>query len=98
MAKKADRRRTDSRQVPAPMRRDVRLLGEILGQVIRESDGQDLLDDVENLRRRVIDARRHEGVGGGEDSADMAAADAHAAALVATWPAGRAEAVARAFT
>ncbi len=80
------------------MRRDVRLLGEILGQVIRESDGQDLLDDVENLRHRVIDARRHDSVGGEHDSTDRAAADEHAAALVARWPAGRAEEVARAFT
>jgi phosphoenolpyruvate carboxylase len=80
------------------MRRDVRLLGEILGQVICESDGQDLLDDVENLRHRVIDARRHDSVDGGDHSSDMSAADDHAAALVASWPARRAEAVARAFT
>jgi phosphoenolpyruvate carboxylase len=80
------------------MRRDVRLLGEILGQVICESDGQDLLDDVENLRRRVIDARRQDGADGSHASAAGAAADDHAAALVASWPAGRAEAVARAFT
>ena len=42
------------------MRRDVRLLGKILGQVIAESDGQDLLADVEDLRRRVIAARQHD--------------------------------------
>jgi phosphoenolpyruvate carboxylase len=98
VATKSDRRSSDSRQVPAAMRRDVRLLGEILGQVIRESDGQELLDDVENLRRRVIDARRHDSLDGEHDSADSAAADDHAAALVARWPAGRAEQVARAFT
>src|SRR5215469_6671132 len=80
------------------MRRDVRLLGEILGQVIRESHGQDLLDDVENLRRRVIDARRHDSADGNHAAADGAAADDHAAALVASWPAARAEEVARAFT
>jgi phosphoenolpyruvate carboxylase len=80
------------------MRRDVRLLGEILGQVIRESDGQDLLDDVEKLRRRVIDARRGESADGTDHTPDRAAADDHAAALVASWPASRAEAVARAFT
>ena len=33
------------------MRRDVRLLGDLLGEVLRESGGQDLLDDVERLRR-----------------------------------------------
>ena len=83
------------------MRRDVRLLGEILGQVIRESYGRELLDDVENLRRRVINARRHDSADGNHAAADGAAADAadaHAAALVASWPASRAEAVARAFT
>ena len=77
------------------MRRDVRLLGEILGQIIRESGGPELLDDVENLRRRVIDARRHDSA---DDNAEIVAADDHAAALVASWPAGRAESVARAFT
>jgi len=80
------------------MRRDVRLLGEILGQVIRESDGQDLLDDVESLRRRVIEARRHDSADGNHHAPDGAAADDRAAALVASWPASRAEAVARAFT
>jgi phosphoenolpyruvate carboxylase len=71
------------------MRRDVRLLGEILGQVISEDAGHDLLADVEDLRRRVIAARHDEA---GPD------ADDDIAALVATWPLGRAEAVARAFT
>ena len=71
------------------MRRDVRILGEILGQVISESGGKDLLDDVEDLRRRVIAARRH---------AHGRAADDEIAALVASWPLERAEAVARAFT
>jgi phosphoenolpyruvate carboxylase len=71
------------------MRRDVRLLGEILGQVISESDGKDLLDDVEDLRRRVIAARAHD---------DPHRADDDIAALVASWPLDRAESVARAFT
>ena len=77
------------------MRRDVRILGEILGQVIRESDGQDLLDDVEDLRQRAIAARSHDR----QHSQDGgAAADDDIAALVASWPAARAEAVAHAFT
>jgi phosphoenolpyruvate carboxylase len=75
------------------MRRDVRLLGDILGRVICESDGQDLLDAVEDLRHRVIAARHHD-----VDGDQHAAADDHAAALVASWPVARAEAVARAFT
>jgi phosphoenolpyruvate carboxylase len=74
------------------MRRDVRLLGEILGQVISESGGKDLLDDVEDLRHRVIAARRLERDGEGT------AADEEIAALVGSWPLARAEAVARAFT
>ena len=81
------------------MRRDVRLLGQILGEVIQESDGQDLLDDVEDLRHRVIAARRHEPAG--EPALPGQArerADDAIAALVASWPVQRAEAVARAFT
>src|SRR5580692_423917 len=72
------------------MRRDVRMLGEILGQVISEADGPGLLADVEELRHRVIAARMPDGV--------EAAADDDIAALVASWPLARAEAVARAFT
>jgi phosphoenolpyruvate carboxylase len=71
------------------MRRDVRLLGDILGQVISESGGPDLLDDVERLRHAAIAARRD---GAGEQ------ADEDIAALVASWPLDRADAVARAFT
>ena len=71
------------------MRRDVRMLGEVLGDVIRESGGQDLLDDVERLRRSVIAAR--------QPSAGDGAAE-EIAAMVAGWPLERAEAVAHAFT
>src|SRR5215469_4658979 len=54
-------RERDSAELPETMRRDVRLLGDILGEVITESDGAqgpDLLADVERLRRAVIEARR----------------------------------------
>ena len=71
------------------MRRDVRLLGDLLGDVLRESGGQGLLDDVERLRRAVISARHGTG---GED------AHGEIAAMVASWPLERAEAVAHAFT
>jgi phosphoenolpyruvate carboxylase len=77
------------------MRRDVRMLGEVLGQVIRESGGDDLLADVENLRHRVIAAREHDTDGGDEAGCS---ADDEIAALIASWPVTRAEAVARAFT
>ena len=71
--------------MPAPLRREVRLLGDMLGQVLAEYGGPGLLDDVENLRRTVIVAREKEDQGA-------------AARLVASWPIDRAEQVARAFT
>ena len=74
------------------MRRDVRLLGDILGEVISESEGHDLLADVERLRHAAIAARR----GPGEHADEQA--DENIAELVASWPLDRADAVARAFT
>jgi phosphoenolpyruvate carboxylase len=85
-------RDADRQDVPAPMRRDVRLLGDILGEVISESEGHDLLADVERLRHAAIAARRGPG-----EHADQQA-DENIAALVAGWPLERADAVARAFT
>ena len=72
--------------MPEPLRRDVRLLGELLGQVVAEGGGPDLLADVERLRRAVIAAR------------DSDEEDRAAEGLVASWPLERAEEVARAFT
>src|SRR6266536_3501577 len=43
--------------MPALMRRDVRLLGDVLGEVLSEASGQNLLNDVERLRRLTIDVR-----------------------------------------
>src|SRR5215467_4325577 len=40
-----------------PLRRDVRSLGAILGQVIAEQAGQELFESVENLRRLLIKQR-----------------------------------------
>jgi phosphoenolpyruvate carboxylase len=71
------------------MRRDVRLLGEVLGDVLSESGEPGLLDDVERLRHAVIDARRR---GPGEQ------ADSAITELIASWPLERAESVAHAFT
>jgi phosphoenolpyruvate carboxylase len=42
----------------ADLRADVRLLGGLLGQVVAETGGSDLYDDVERLRRAARDARR----------------------------------------
>ena len=82
-------RDADRQYVPAAMRRDVRLLGDLLGQVLRESGGQDLLDDVERLRHAVITARR------GEPAPD---ALREISEMVTAWPLERAETVAHAFT
>jgi phosphoenolpyruvate carboxylase len=68
--------------MPPPMRREV----------LAESGGQDLLDDVERLRRAVIAAR----TAGPAHDRDRAGDEI--AALVARWPLERAELVARAFT
>src|SRR5580658_10291658 len=96
VARTAADRTADSRRVPAAMRRDVRMLGKLLGAVIRESEGDDLFADVEDLRRRVIEARQHDP--GEDDEAGLPAQDAddEIAALIASWPAERAEVVARA--
>src|SRR5262249_57533255 len=74
------------------MRRDVRLLGGLLGEVLRESGGQGLLDDVERLRHAVIAARR------ADSPPPDGAAPREITELVAAWPLERAEAVAHAFT
>ena len=84
-------RDADRQYVPAPMRRDVRLLGDLLGEVLRESGGQGLLDDVERLRRAVIAARHTE-------QASQPGTLRAIGEMVAAWPLDRAEAVAHAFT
>ncbi|GGM10628.1 phosphoenolpyruvate carboxylase [Promicromonospora citrea] len=81
-------RGTARHEVPDPLREDVRLLGGILGRILREDGGQDLLDDVERLRELTIRAY-------GDPSPD--ALD-EAAAVVASFTVERAEQVARAFT
>ncbi|MGO3485461.1 MAG: phosphoenolpyruvate carboxylase, partial [Cellulosimicrobium funkei] len=73
--------------VPGPLRDDVRLLGGLLGTVLRETGGQDLLDDVERLRELSIRAY--------DDRSDAVLAEAEA--LVEGLSMARAEQVARAF-
>jgi phosphoenolpyruvate carboxylase len=72
-------------EIPPELRRDVRMLGEVLGQVVADYGGATLLRDVELLRRLVIRAR------------DDGSYERKAEALVASWSVQRAEAVARAF-
>ena len=79
-------RETARQEIPPALRRDVRLLGELLGKVIADSGGADLLRDVEKLRGLAIRARED---GSYERQAEN---------LVASWPLARAEMVARAFT
>jgi len=79
--------RASARQaIPDALRRDVRMLGDELGRVIKDYGGASLLRDVEILRRSVIRARE---------------ADVHerqTERIVASWSLERAEQVARAFT
>jgi phosphoenolpyruvate carboxylase len=75
-------------EMPDPLRTDVRVLGAMLGRVLREFGGQDLLDDVERLRELVIAAH---------DEPDGDAFE-RAEALVEGFDLDRAELVARAFT
>jgi len=107
-------RERDRAALPEPMRRDVRLLGDILGEIIRDSAGPELLADVERLRRAVIQARHSErdawsapgmGTGSPAPGPGQAAVDPAGdpagdtiAALVASWSLEAAEQVARAFT
>ena len=80
--------RSAAEEMPEPLRRDVGLLGRLLGRVLEESGGADLLADVERLRRATIAQRkepteeRRQGVLRVVDSFDL----------------DRAESVARAFT
>jgi len=62
------------------------MLGEILGQVVKEYGGAGLLKDVETLRKSVIRAR------------DADVHERRTEKIVASWPLERAEQVARAFT
>jgi phosphoenolpyruvate carboxylase len=77
--------------VPEALRADVRLLGDTLGEILREYGGQALLADVERLRELTI-AAHHEDETVAEDAATQAEK------LVSSWPVDRAEDVARAFT
>ena len=69
----------------APLRDEVRLLGALLGEVVAESGGTDLFDDVERLRVAARDARRD-----GDPDAPRR--------IVDEFSVERAEQVARAFT
>ncbi len=83
--------RRDPAAMPAPLRRDVGLLGRLLGRVLEESGGPALLEDVERLRHATIALR-------GASASGREAARAEVVELVAGFDLDRAELVARAFT
>jgi phosphoenolpyruvate carboxylase len=74
--------------IPENMRGDVRLLGTLLGQVLRESGSPGLYEDVERLRTATIQAYTDE----------TPEAFARAAAIADSFTVARADEVARAFT
>ncbi|CAN7328543.1 phosphoenolpyruvate carboxylase [Microbacterium sp. LjRoot45] len=75
-------------ELPERMRADVRLLGGLLGQVLRESGSPGLFEDVERLRLATIAAYT-------DDSPE---AFERAAAIAESFSVERADEVARAFT
>src|SRR6202789_4025559 len=78
----------------APLRRDVRSLGMLLGEVLREQAGDELFAQVEELRQGTIRRREAEDQGAVVAAADHAA---HAMALVHELPVDRALLLTRAF-
>ncbi|MFT4258867.1 phosphoenolpyruvate carboxylase [Microbacterium sp.] len=74
--------------IPEAMRSDVRMLGALLGQVLREAGGDDLFADVERLRLATIQAYEDAG----------SDAFARAVAIAESFSISRADEVARAFT
>jgi len=78
----------------APLRRDVRSLGMLLGEVLREQVGDEFFAQVEALRQGTIRRRDAESQGATAAAADHAA---HAMALVHELPVERALLLTRAF-
>jgi len=78
----------------APLRRDVRSLGTLLGDVLREQAGEDLFAHVEALRQGTIRRRDAEARGSYEEAARHAAT---ALELVHSLPVERAILLTRAF-
>jgi phosphoenolpyruvate carboxylase len=78
----------------APLRRDVRSLGTLLGEVLREQAGEDLFAHVEALRQGTIRRRDAEARGNDEEAARHGA---KALELVHSLPVERAILLTRAF-
>jgi phosphoenolpyruvate carboxylase len=78
-----------------PLRRDVRLLGVLLGQVLVEQAGQELFDEVEQLRRLLIQHR--EQVQRHADSAAIAKIIGQAQDLISKMDLAKAYQITKAF-
>jgi phosphoenolpyruvate carboxylase len=61
---------SDEAQKDSPLRRDVRSLGAILGEVLIEQVGRSLFDSVEELRRLLIERRETSQRGAGHGSSE----------------------------
>jgi phosphoenolpyruvate carboxylase len=82
----------------APLRRDVRSLGMLLGEVLREQAGDELFAQVEELRLGTIRRREAEAQDGDASAQEAAAGHAaHAMTLVQALPVDRALMLTRAF-
>ena len=82
----------------APLKRDVRSLGMLLGEVLREQAGDELYEQVEELRQGTISRREAEAQVDERTAALSAAVHAaHAMALVHKLPVERALLLTRAF-
>jgi phosphoenolpyruvate carboxylase len=80
----------------APLRRDIRSLGALLGQVLREQAGAELYEKVESLRRASI-ARREAELGGDLEAAAARLEEARALTRAAAEDPATAHQLARAF-
>ncbi|MBZ4372476.1 phosphoenolpyruvate carboxylase [Corallococcus sp. AS-1-6] len=80
-----------TRPVDPPLRRDVRLLGRLLGEVLVEQEGQALFDKEEEVRHLAIQRRRGPVAG-------RRAAAAELAAVLRRLPSEQVEPVLRAFS
>ena len=80
----------------APLRRDVRSLGALLGQVLREQAGDELFEKVETLRRASI-ARREAELAGDFDAARARLEEARTLTRAAAEDPSTAHKLARAF-
>jgi phosphoenolpyruvate carboxylase len=86
---------SDEAQKDSPLRRDVRSLGAVLGEVLVEQVGQKLFDSVEELRRLLIERRETSRRGAGHGSNEELMAQAQK--IVSKMDLSRAYQVTKAF-